>query len=98
MTDSVKCRHCGRPKVNRPRGMCWKCFYQPGVKELYPSTSKYGRRGVGNGDAASRPASSPCPHPCGSPGRVETMAARASAGESLFHAGDCQGIAEGARA
>ena len=42
------CRHCSKSKVNRPRGLCWSCYYTPGVKELYPSTSKYARRGVGN--------------------------------------------------
>ena len=42
------CRHCTKSKVNRPRGLCWSCYYTPGVKELYPSTSKYARRGIGN--------------------------------------------------
>lgn len=31
------CRHCQREPANRPRGLGWKCFYSPGVKELYPS-------------------------------------------------------------
>lgn len=35
------CRHCGGDKVNRPRGLCWSCYYTPGVKALYPSTSKH---------------------------------------------------------
>ena len=42
------CKHCQKSKVNRPRGLCWSCYYTPGVKELFPSTSKYARRGVGN--------------------------------------------------
>ena len=42
------CKHCEKSKVNRPRGLCWSCYYTPGVKEQYPSTSKYARRGVGN--------------------------------------------------
>ena len=42
------CRHCRRSGVNRPRGLCWTCYYTPGVRELYPSGSKYARRGVGN--------------------------------------------------
>ncbi len=48
MVMIVTCRHCAKSKVNRPRGLCWSCYYTPGVKELYPSTSKYARRGVGN--------------------------------------------------
>ena len=39
------CRHCSQPKVNRPRGLCWSCYYTPGVKELYPPTSKYAPTG-----------------------------------------------------
>ena len=42
------CRHCHRASVNRPRGLCWSCYYTPGVRERYPSTSKFARRGVGN--------------------------------------------------
>ena len=42
------CRHCSKSKVNRPRGLCWSCYYTPGVRDLYPSTSKFARRGVGN--------------------------------------------------
>jgi len=42
------CRHCGRSKVNRPRGLCWSCYYTRGVKERYPSTSKYANRGLGS--------------------------------------------------
>ncbi len=42
------CRHCQRAPISRPRHLCWACYYAPGVRELYPSTSKYGRRGQGN--------------------------------------------------
>ncbi len=35
------CRHCRKGKVNRPRGLCWNCYYTPGVKALYPITSKF---------------------------------------------------------
>ena len=42
------CRHCQKSRVNRPRGLCWSCYYRPGVREQYPSTSKFARRGVGN--------------------------------------------------
>lgn len=36
------CRHCGEGKVNRPRGLCWACYYTPGLREQYPSESRYG--------------------------------------------------------
>ena len=44
----MKCRHCHEGPVNRPRGLCWSCYYRPGVRDLYPSTSKFARRGEGN--------------------------------------------------
>lgn len=37
----MTCRHCRAGKVNRPRGLCWNCYYTPGVKALYPVTSKF---------------------------------------------------------
>jgi len=36
-----KCRHCRVKWVDRPRGLCWTCFYDPAISPLYPSTSKY---------------------------------------------------------
>jgi hypothetical protein len=42
------CRHCRVGPVSRPRGLCWTCYYREGVRDLYPSTSKFGRRGLGN--------------------------------------------------
>jgi hypothetical protein len=38
------CRHCGRRRPNRPLGLCWGCYYTPGMRALYPSTSKYAPR------------------------------------------------------
>lgn len=35
------CRHCQVKNANRPLGLCWTCYYKPGVRALYPSTSKY---------------------------------------------------------
>lgn len=40
------CRHCNQGKPVRPRGLCWRCYYRPGVRDLYPSTSKYAPKGV----------------------------------------------------
>lgn len=40
------CRHCMKKNANRPRGLCWTCYYTPGVREMYPSTSKFAVRGV----------------------------------------------------
>lgn len=47
MTSTKLCRHCCRKNASRPRGLCWCCYYQPGVLALYPSTSKYQPRTYG---------------------------------------------------
>lgn len=33
------CRHCHQRDVNCPRGLCWTCYYTPGVREQYPPGS-----------------------------------------------------------
>jgi hypothetical protein len=81
----MACRHCGRLKVNRPRGLCWSCYYKPGVRERYPSISKFGQRGVGNGnEAAALPSVPTCARP-GSPEKVAVLEQRARRRESLWH-------------
>lgn len=45
MRGKTGCRHCGGGPVNRPRGLCWTCYHKPGVRELYPSASKYAPTG-----------------------------------------------------
>ena len=40
------CLHCKILKVCRPRGLCWSCYYKPGVRELYEPTSIHGVYGT----------------------------------------------------
>jgi hypothetical protein len=82
------CRHCRRPKVNRPRGLCYSCFYRPGVRELYPSTHPHARRGVPDfcREAALPPA--PTAAPPGSPEKLAVLIERAAGGFACFHPGD----------
>lgn len=42
----MTCLHCSRRKVNRPRGLCWKCYYCPGVREMYGPRGAAGRAGA----------------------------------------------------
>ena len=83
----MMCRHCGRVPAGRPRGLCWGCYYEPGVLPLYPSTSKFARRGVG---LADRPA--PLPRPTsarpGSPEKVAILEERARLHQALWHPND----------
>jgi hypothetical protein len=84
----MSCRHCGRALVNRPRGLCWSCYYTPGVRDLYPSTSKFARRGVrdfnGRVPLPTRPTSA-LP---GSPEKVSILVERARKRQSLWHPQD----------
>jgi hypothetical protein len=82
------CRHCGRVKANRPRGLCWSCYYQPGLRERYPSTSKFAHRGVDDyvGWAVEPP--EPTNALPGSPEKVAIMERRARLGLALWHPKD----------
>jgi len=82
------CRHCHEAKANRPRGLCWSCYYQPGVRKHYPSTSKFARRGVGN-FSGSRPLSpSPTAALPGTPEKLAVLEERARLNLALWHPRD----------
>jgi hypothetical protein len=78
------CRHCQKVKSNRPRGLCWSCYYTPGVRDLYPSTSKFARRGVAdfNGRAKMPEPTNALP---GSAEKVRVLQERAQLGQQLWH-------------
>lgn len=84
----ILCRNCHQSKPNRPRGLCWSCYYKPGVRDRYPSTSKFARRGVGdyNGKSPLPPFGTPA-RP-GSPEKVAILEQRARMRLSLWHPGD----------
>lgn len=77
--------------MNRPRGLCWGCYYTPGVKDLYalgshnPETAKYANRGLGNEFRRSRPLPEPTDYLPGTPEKLEILKARELAGEALWH-------------
>lgn len=92
-TGRPDCRCCGVRKVVRPRGLCWTCYNRPGVRELFgppdPRTAKYARRsGVGLGFRARAPLPEPTRAEPGSAEKLAVLAARAAAGEQLFHPDD----------
>lgn len=85
MGEWAICRRCHKNKVNRPRGLCWTCYYTPGVLALFPSTSKYAYRGSGNITGGHAPPAAPTAAPPGSPEKMAVLAARAALGVSLWH-------------
>jgi hypothetical protein len=83
----LPCRHCRRKPVNRPRGLCWTCYYAPGLREGYPSTSKFAKRGIqSQGRRLATP--EPTPYLPGTPEKVAVLEARAEDGEELWHPDD----------
>ncbi len=82
------CRHCGRAKVNRPRGLCWTCYYTPGVKERHPNPSKFARRGVGNLTGNRPDPAGPTSARPGTAEKLAVLAERAKDGVNLWHPDD----------
>ena len=80
----MMCRHCQKMKSNRPRDLCWSCYYTPGVREQYPSTSKFARRGAGNGNRQGELPELTDALP-GTPEKVQVLQERARRGQCLFH-------------
>ena len=84
----MNCKHCRKSNACRPRGLCWSCYYAPGVRDLYPSTSVYAHRGVANisGKGCEPPA--PTGALPGSAEKVAILAERARSKQSLWHPED----------
>jgi hypothetical protein len=82
------CRHCNFRSANRSRGLCYTCFYVPGVKDMYPSTSKYARRGVTTGGSCAPLV--PTTAPPGTPEKLLVMEHRAAQGQAIFHPFDAR--------
>ena len=82
------CRHCQRAPVHRPRGLCWSCYYAPGVRGLYPSTSKFARRGGGHGFIAASLPSFPTAALPGPEEKIRILELRAAQRQELFHPDD----------
>lgn len=91
MSRSPKlCQHCGCRSISRPRRLCWACYYLAGVRESYPSTSVYARRGYGTGRMTSSTTTASTEYSPGTAEKLQVMSARAERGESLCHSGDRQ--------
>jgi hypothetical protein len=82
---AMLCRHCQRVRANRPRGLCWSCYYTPGLREKYPSTSKFARRGVDDFNGEPQLPATPTSAPPGSAEKVAVLMERAHLGLALWH-------------
>jgi hypothetical protein len=82
------CRHCNRKPACRPKGLCWGCYQAPGVRDAYPSTSKFARRGEPDRYGRPPPPDAPTAHEPGTPGKVAVLCERAANRQALWHPGD----------
>jgi hypothetical protein len=81
------CRHCRAEPATRPRGLGWKCYYRPGVKEQYPTaTLTKWLPGVPTVSAGRLP--EPTTARPGTDEKVQVMAQRAEKGFALYHPAD----------
>ncbi len=83
-----RCRHCEMVRCLRPRGLCWTCYYMPGVRELHPSTSKFAQQGVGIGFGKDQLPANPTDARPGTEEKIKVLEARAEAKTSLWHPND----------
>ena len=84
----IVCRHCGQGRVTRPRGLCWDCYYTPGVRELYPIQSKFHRRSKNSGMRRAKTATCPTNALPGSLEKIRVLTLRAELGQELWHHDD----------
>lgn len=84
----MMCQHCNASPVSRPRRLCWACYYTPGVRDLYPSTSKFGRRGVGNFYGLPPLPAFPTPALPGSSDKIAVLEERVRLRLNLWHPDD----------
>lgn len=83
------CKHCRKLKASRPRGLCWGCYYRPGVKEIYP-VSKYSNRGPGNIYRNAPFAPFPTTAAPGTPEKLVVIQRRLLLQQSLWHPYDAR--------
>jgi len=82
------CRHCHHATISRPRKLCWVCYNKPAIRDLYPPSSKYARRGSGNYFAqAPLPIFATLALP-GTPEKIAIMAQRVQERRQVFHPHD----------
>lgn len=90
--SKIPCCHCKRRKAYTVRGLCWTCLQDPEVRVLFPSTSKFARKGGAMDDEENEYIPSPCPEPTnaipGTDAKVAILEARLAARVELWHEDD----------
>jgi hypothetical protein len=82
----VTCRHCQLKAASRPLGLCWTCYFTPGVRVLYGSESKYAPQYADFYGLGALP--EPTDTIQGTPERAAVLAERVTNRQQLHHPGD----------
>lgn len=82
------CIHCKKRKIARSRRLCVPCFNDKDIRERYPITSKFARRGAGIDNHGEKLPASTTDESPGSDEKIKVMIERLERGESLFHPDD----------
>jgi hypothetical protein len=90
------CQHCNVCIASRPRGLCWACYHAPGVRDLYPVTSKFHRACVYSDGRLPPAPPAPTGALPGTPEKLAVLEERAAGGYRLWHPLDYVPDAEGA--
>lgn len=90
----IICRHCNKVRYPKQRGLCWTCAQTPSIRERYPSTSKFAKRGVQDTYGGLRVPDQPTDAPAGSLEKLSVLIERASTGRRLWHPKDCKYMLE----
>lgn len=88
MSKVCPCRHCKQGKWIRSRGLCYDCWFNPAIRELYPSMQGLGGGSAAVGNHGRRLPDQPTRAQPGSPEKIEILEARAAADVALFHPDD----------
>jgi hypothetical protein len=87
------CCHCHARPITRRRNLCQACYYTPAIRAATPVVNYYGKRGVGGSAGPHPPPSRPTKARPGGKGKLAVLAARAQAGQELFHPADRNALA-----
>jgi hypothetical protein len=82
------CCHCRARKANRPAGLCRACRRSLGVRRLHLPTSKFARKGNGQGCKREVLPESPTAAAPGTEEKIDVMAERAEKCQCLCHPED----------
>jgi len=83
-----QCRHCRRRPANRPRRLCWNCYYAPGVRDRYPSAAQHASKQLATANVEPPPPEEPTAAQPGTPAKVTVLEQRVAAKRGLWHPDD----------